>query len=305
MENFKYMFCVLCFGLCLNYIAADQHYSVQTPQPTPSPSNKRSHKCLIALVAQINHINLTYALISEKGPPHNRIYTYRMHLGTERYLASGTSKKRAEDKASREGYALTHYPKPPLNDRTCKTFNSDISDVNTWAQRKGYQLTCSVIDQKIGPPRLYTYECSILGTNIRAQAEGRVKKEAKNDAMQQLKQQIDNYVEEVVDNGLKYNTTTKLVYLHPISRLNQIQSSRHKPDPVYKKLHETLGFDNKTHHVAKNFFVEARVGDEHAVGHGTTLKEARYTAAVNVLKMMSFQVPANMTNYMPKTKKTH
>lgn len=271
-------------------------------------NGKRSYRCLIEQVARKNNINATYTKISSKGTPHQPIYTFRLHLGRESYLASSSSMKTAKEKVSREAYGATHYGKPKLKDRTCKNFHSDVSHVNEWAQRRGYQFTCSIVDQKLGPPIIFTHECSILGTSYRARADHSIKTQAQMAAAQEIKRQIERSPDIMsrFDQGLKYNSTNHF-YLNPVSRLSQIQTARHQTDPVYGTIQEVPGFSNKTHREQKTFIVRVKAKQNNdleftGIGRGTSLKESKYAAAVNVLGMMNYHVPSNMTKYKKREK---
>lgn len=282
-------------------------YSVHNGRQA-TPNVTRSYRCLIEQVARKNHINATYTKISSKGTQHQPVFTFRLYLGRDSYVASSNSIKAAKEKVSREAYGATRYVKPKLKDRTCKNIHSDVSYVNEWAQKRGYQFTCSITDQKIGPPIKYTYECAILGTIYHAKAEGNNKNYVKTLAVQEVKRQTERNPDTLsrIDQGLKYNASHHF-YLNPVSRLSQIQTTRHQVDPVYKILQELPGFSNRTHREEKTFIMGVKVKQDDnleytGVGKGTSLKEAKYHAAANVLGMMNYHVPQNMTEYKKKEK---
>lgn len=273
--------------------------------PAAHPNSTRSYRCLVEQVARKNHINATYTKISAKGTPHQPVFTYRLHLGRESYVASNNSIKGAKEKVAREAYSATHYTKPKLHDRTCRNYRSDISEMNEWAQKKGYQFACAITDQKLETPIIYTYQCRILGTDYRAKANNSNKKQAQAAAIRDIKQQIErNPITLRGDQGHKYNATNYF-YLNPISRLGQIQTARHQVDPVYRLIEEIRGISNKTHNEPTVFIMGVKSKQNAdleftGVGRGATLKEAKYAAAVNVLNMMNYFVPQNITEYHKK-----
>jgi double-stranded RNA-binding protein Staufen len=65
-------------------------------------------------LAQHNVIKYTYKLLSEEGPPHERIYKVTLILGDEKYEGSGSSLKKAQQDAAALALANTYYEHPPV-----------------------------------------------------------------------------------------------------------------------------------------------------------------------------------------------
>lgn len=256
-----------------------------TTTPAPPDHHKRSTKCLIILLAHTNNITATYKQIKESGLSHNLTFTAELLLGpSERYQAHGSSKKKAEEKVSREAWALTHYTKPQLKPTTCAiTEKSSINILNEWGDANSANVQCYIVEQQLGPPKEYVMECKV-NNNITTRANATSKKAAKINAAEKMLTHLNYLRITAKDPAQRYNTT-ELIGMNPISRLHEIQSARGEDEPAFRLMSEMKDKDN-----VRSFIVQYGVSRYLAVGSGRKLKDAKRDAANNLLKLMGFIV---------------
>lgn len=263
-----------------------------TPEPIAA-SHHRSAKCLILQLAVADNITAIYKDLHDAGPNHNKTFNVELILGAnkhiERYLAHGSSKKKAQEKASRDAYAQTTFPKPPLKPRTCLlTDKSPISLVHEWAAENSFPVEFFIVEQELGPPKTYTIQCNINHGTIVTSATGSSKKVAKAEAAEKMIEKLRTG-DFGADPARKYNGTAYHA-MHAVSRLNEIAIARNEREPAYRLLNETKTKEDGKE--VNNFVMQVSSDNFVGVGSGTTKKAAKKEAARNLLNMMNFTVSA-------------
>lgn len=89
-----------------------------------------------------------------------------------------------------------------------------------------------------------------------------------------------------------YSDPRQAIGKHPVSRLFEIQSKNHEPEPVFKDIGQR-GQQNKNN---IEFHVQVTVKDKTASAWSHTKKEARRHAAIEMLTQMGLQVEADNSN---------
>lgn len=264
-----------------------------TPEPITA-NHHRSAKCLIKQLAEFNKINAKFENLPDAGPNHNKTFNVKLFLGSnqdnmERYPGHGSSKKKAQEKASRDAYASTAFAKPSLKPRTCLISDkSPINLVHEWADENSYPVEFFTVEQEFGPPKMYTIQCNINNGNITTTATSSSKKDAKLEAAEKMIDKLRTG-EFSLNPARKYNGTAYHA-MHEVSRLNEIAAARSELEPAYRLLSETKTKENGKD--VTNFVMQVSTDNFVGVGSGTTKNAAKREAARNLLRMMNFTVSA-------------
>lgn len=260
-----------------------------TTTTTPAPvHHKHSSKCLIMELARFNNITAEFKDLIETGLPHNKTFQAELVLGRERYTNHGTSKKKADDKVSREAWSLTKYRKPNLKPKTCEIGEkSAINVVHEWANQNALTASFYVTKIEMGPPKVYVVQCDISNANLTTQANSTVKKQAKNEAaikmMALLKESRWSN-----DPAIRYNLTERMT-MHPMSRVNAIQAARGEDEVKCRLVNQVPSMDGEGKSVI-NFIYQCDAGNYKSTGIGRNAKQAKRDAANNLLRVMNFTV---------------
>lgn len=262
------------------------------PTPQSSTTSNRSYRCLIIAVGQMNRITVDYHLVGEHSKGSNHTFDYRLNLGKETYTGAGSSKRKAQEATSEIAFKRTHYRKPDTNKKLCVNEPSPVNKLQEWAKKRNILITYVVKHEVRGPPRIFTIECYLGGYNISASGEGANKKLAKAAAannmlltLERLRMNVD-IVEILGSVKLASYNTTNSTLLHPISRLFEIQAIRHAAEPIFRRQTVIeMGAPNN-----KQYIYEIGVGKLKDLGSGNSPKEAKKSAAHNMLKQMGFIV---------------
>lgn len=89
-----------------------------------------------------------------------------------------------------------------------------------------------------------------------------------------------------------YSDPRQAIGKHPVSRLFEIQSKNHEPEPVFKDIGQR-GQQNKNN---IEFHIQLTVKDKTASAWGHTKKEAKRRAAIEILTQMGLQFKADNSN---------
>jgi len=256
---------------------------------TPAPvHHKHSSKCLIMELARFNNITAEFKDSVEIGLAHNRTFQAELLLGTERYTKQATSKKKADDKVSREAWYRTRYPKPQLKPKTCEIGDkSPINLVHEWANQNAHIVTFHVANIEMGPPKVYVMQCDISNTNLTTQANSTLKKQAKHEAAIKMMALLRQH-QWSTDPANRYNSTERLT-MHPMSRVNAIQAARGQ-DEINCRLINQVANVNGDGKIITNFLYQCDAGNYKAAGSGQNAKQAKKDAANNLLRVMEFIV---------------
>lgn len=267
------------------------NYAPQQPTDNSNLYTHRSPVCLIHQLAQKNNITIEYELVNDGPPtqmpagasttPRPRSFGFRLHLGTEIYRATASTKIKAKDKVSREAYDKTKYPKPTLKERTCveNGTRTIVSILYEFAAVNG----TTILDKEIqleGSPSKFRVELTL--NRLSAWGEGFSKKSAKKEAAAKLVTMFgkDFVLHEITK---KFNDPEYIVK-GPIERLNSILYARAEPPAIYEVEDEVSDIGGRTI-LSKVLTV---TGD--SVGSGLTIDESRIDAANNLLKAMGFKL---------------
>lgn len=251
----------------------------------------RSPVCLIHQLAQKNNISIEYELVNDapatqmpagaSTTPKPRSFGFRLHLGTETYRASASTKIKAKDKVSREAYDKTKYPKPTLKERTCveNGTRTIVSILYEFAAVNGTTILDKETQLESSPAK---FRVELTLNRLTASGEGFSKKSAKREAAAKL---VTMFGKDVVLREItkKFNDPEHIVK-GPIERLNLILYARAEPLAKYELNDEISDIGGITY-LSR---VETVTGD--SVGSGRSLDESRIDAANNLLKAMGFKL---------------
>lgn len=75
-------------------------------------TKEKTSMCLLNELARFNKLQPKYELVSEKGPPHEKIFSVCLTLGTQKYDSSGASIKKAQHGAAASALEKCGLPHP-------------------------------------------------------------------------------------------------------------------------------------------------------------------------------------------------
>lgn len=117
--------------------------------PMQGNTKEKTPMCLINELARFNNAQHQYRLVEEQGPPHKKMFTVVLKLGTsEEYTASGTSIKRARHAAAQLALQKTSL-KHPTPKTTGKGSNGPLTptvELNALAMKRGEPAVYRVVE---------------------------------------------------------------------------------------------------------------------------------------------------------------
>lgn len=244
---------------------------------------KRSAVCLIYNLANFNHINAVFEQIDAMNQ-----FSYKLTLGNETYNATAKSIQITKDKAAREAYSLTKYPKSSLKKRICLIDTTRRTDTSILYEYATFINQTVATDEKHISQRPSTYEITLTLNGKQASATGHGKQKVKHEAAKLL---IEKFGREIVINELtrKYDLP-RYHRMNPVERLNKIVKVEESNDFVeYSIVDETDKRDASGKNVHE-VIVDAEFKNYVNRGKGATLGEAKKDAAKGILKLMHFVV---------------
>ncbi|XP_071507205.1 double-stranded RNA-binding protein Staufen homolog 2-like [Diadema antillarum] len=84
----------------------------QDPSCNMANTKEKTPMCLLNELARFNKLQPKYELTNERGPPHEKIFTVCLTLGTQTYEASGPSIKKAQHAAAAQALEKCGLPHP-------------------------------------------------------------------------------------------------------------------------------------------------------------------------------------------------
>lgn len=204
-----------------------------------------------------------------------------MSIGDEEYHASASNKRKAEEAVAELALNRTRLPKSPQGEKVCVYSKTAMALVHEWTQQYNRHVTYQLVEMKAGPPRSYVMDCFIT-PNLTARAEAADRQAAKLAAADKMLAMLKTVNTAMVGTAERMDVKQE----HPVSRLYELQASRHDIEPVFITKGSVDTFDEEDRKV-RQFIVEVRVGHLVADGVGTTVKAAKREASKKMLQMMN------------------
>ncbi|XP_030829941.1 double-stranded RNA-binding protein Staufen homolog 2 isoform X2 [Strongylocentrotus purpuratus] len=102
-------------------------------------TKEKTSMCLLNELARFNKLQPKYELVSEKGPPHEKIFSVCLTLGTQKYDSSGASIKKAQHGAAASALEKCGLPHPVPRNQP-KKFKHRPMNTNTDAMTPTVKL---------------------------------------------------------------------------------------------------------------------------------------------------------------------
>ncbi|XP_054749976.2 double-stranded RNA-binding protein Staufen homolog 2-like [Lytechinus pictus] len=112
---------------------------VQNEANNMANTKEKTSMCLLNELARYNKLQPKYELIKEKGPPHEKIFSVCLTLGTQKYESSGKSIKKAQHGAAAIALEKCGLPHPVPRDQP-KKFKHRPMNTNTDAMTPTVKL---------------------------------------------------------------------------------------------------------------------------------------------------------------------
>ncbi|XP_031571622.1 double-stranded RNA-binding protein Staufen homolog 1-like [Actinia tenebrosa] len=162
--------------------------SVIGPMPPVNPSPKSPISELMEICMRMG-IDVTFTVISEIGPPHNKEFVISCSAGNiigqgkeynkkkAKHLAAADALKKLQESEEYKNYLFNRSTKA-----AAPSHYNVVGQLQEAIAKKGLQLPQYEFDQPIGPPHKRQFVTKVQVGNLTASGSGRSKKEAKRSA---------------------------------------------------------------------------------------------------------------------------